>query len=188
MTSKVTPIRSQKTRQPDVAPNSISIARTEHDLVRAFELVHYSYCTAGLAADSPSGLRLTPYHLSGHSDVLIAEIGDEWVVDRVVSKADRFKHPKIACLGLAYKPDIDDLRESPAVEIVREIQQRNIGELRIVEPNLESHEQFDLVSLDEGLDDADIVLFLVGHRSFLSIASAKLSEKVIIDICGAMTS
>ena len=79
MTSKVTPIRSQKTRQPDVAPNSISIARTEHDLVRAFELVHYSYCTAGLAADSPSGLRLTPYHLSGHSDVLIAEIGDEVV-------------------------------------------------------------------------------------------------------------
>ena len=118
----------------------------------------------------------------------VNEAKPNWVVERVVAKADRFKHPKIACLGLAYKPDIDDLRESPAVEIVREIQQRNIGELRIVEPNLESHEQFDLVSLEEGLDDADIVLFLVGHRSFLSVASSKLSEKIIIDICGAMTS
>lgn len=79
MTSKVTPIRSRKTRQPAVSTHSISIARTKHDLVRAFELVHHSYCTAGLASGSPSGLRLTPYHLSGNSDVLIAEIDDEVV-------------------------------------------------------------------------------------------------------------
>ena len=77
MTSNVTPIRLQKT--PDVSPHSIRIARTEHELVRAFELVQSSYCMAGLASDSPSGLRLTPYHLSGHSDVLIAEMGDDVV-------------------------------------------------------------------------------------------------------------
>ena len=78
MTSKVTPIRLQKTDQA-VSPYSIRVARTEHDLTRAFELIQHSYCAAGLASDSPSGLRLTPYHLSGHSDVLIAEVPDDVV-------------------------------------------------------------------------------------------------------------
>ena len=77
MTSHVTPIRLKKISQPANSPHSIRIARTEQDFIRAFELVHRSYCTAGLASDSPSGLRVTPYHLSGHSDVLIAEAGGD---------------------------------------------------------------------------------------------------------------
>ena len=103
-----------------------------------------------------------------------------------MAKAEKFKNPIIACLGLAYKPDIDDLRESPAVEIVQELQKRNVGELKIVEPNLESHDLFDLVSLNSALEEADIVLILVGHQPFLSIAGAKLAEKIIIDTCGIM--
>ncbi len=116
----------------------------------------------------------------------VNEAKPHWVVERVVAKAERFKNPTIACLGLAYKPDIDDLRESPAVEIVKELQQRKLGELKIVEPNLESHELFDLVSLDSALEQADIVLILVGHQPFLSIANSKLAEKIIIDTCGVM--
>lgn len=116
----------------------------------------------------------------------VNEAKPHWVVERVVAKAERFKNPTIACLGLAYKPDIDDLRESPAVEIVKELQQRNLGELKIVEPNLESHDLFDLISLDSALEEADIVLILVGHQPFLSIAGAKLAEKIIIDTCGVM--
>lgn len=116
----------------------------------------------------------------------INEAKPHWVVDRVVAKAEKFKNPTIACLGLAYKPDIDDLRESPAVEIVEALQQRSLGDLKVVEPNLESHEKFELVSLDEALDAADIVLILVGHKPFLSIASSKLAEKIIIDTCGVM--
>ena len=58
------------------------------------------------------------------------------------------------------------LRESPAVEVVREIQQRNIGELRIVEPNLESHEQFDLVSLEEDLMMPTLYCFWLGIDRF----------------------
>ena len=116
----------------------------------------------------------------------VNEAKPHWVVERVVAKAERFKNPTIACLGLAYKPDIDDLRESPAVEIVKELQQRKLGELKIVEPNLESHELFDLVSLDAALEQADIVLILVGHQPFLSIANSKLAEKIIIDTCGVM--
>ena len=109
-----------------------------------------------------------------------------WVVERVVAKAEKFKSPTIACLGLAYKADIDDLRESPAVQIVKELQARSVGELLVVEPNLEEHEDFELVSLDQALDAADIVLILVGHRPFLSIAASKLSEKIIIDTSGAL--
>ena len=116
----------------------------------------------------------------------VNEAKPHWVVERVVAKAERFKNPTIACLGLAYKPDIDDLRESPAVEIVKELQQRKLGELKIVEPNLESHDLFDLISLDSALEEADIVLILVGHQPFLSIAGSKLAEKIIIDTCGVM--
>ena len=117
----------------------------------------------------------------------VNEAKPHWVVDRVVANAEKFKSPCIACLGLAYKPDIDDLRESPAVEIVQQLQERGIGELKIVEPNLESHDKFALTSLDEALDAADIVLILVGHKSFLSIPNSKLAEKIIVDTCGVMT-
>ena len=90
----------------------------------------------------------------------VNEAKPHWVVDRAVAKAEKFKNPTIACLGLAYKPDIDDMRESPAVEIVQELQKRKIGDLKIVEPNLESHDQFELATLDDALDAADIVLIL----------------------------
>ena len=116
----------------------------------------------------------------------VNEAKPHWVIDRVVAKAGKFKNPTIACLGLAYKPDIDDLRESPAVEIVQELQKQKIGDLKIVEPNLDSHDQFDLTSLDAALDSADIVLILVGHKPFLSISPTKLAEKIIIDTCGVM--
>lgn len=117
----------------------------------------------------------------------VNEAKPNWVVGRVVDKADRYKNPTIACLGLAYKPNIDDLRESPAVEIVRELQRINIGQLKIVEPNLETHDEFELVSLNEALDAADIVLILVGHASFLKLSPNRIAEKIIIDTCGALT-
>lgn len=116
----------------------------------------------------------------------VNESKPNWVVDRVVAKAEKFKNPTIACLGLAYKPDIDDLRESPAVAIVQELKDRNLGKLMIVEPNLQKHDSFELANLDDALDAADIVLILVGHKSFLSVSSAKLAEKIIIDTCGVM--
>ena len=107
MTSNVTPIRLQKARQAAASPHSIRVARTEHDLVRAFELVHHSYCTAGLTSGSPSGLRLTPYHLSGHSDVLIAEMGDN-----VVSTISLFGDGDIGLpMESMYGNEIAQLRE-----------------------------------------------------------------------------
>ncbi|MGH7006167.1 MAG: UDP-N-acetyl-D-mannosamine dehydrogenase, partial [Alphaproteobacteria bacterium] len=61
----------------------------------------------------------------------------DFVVDKVVAHADRFKSPIIACLGLTYKPDVDDLRESPALHIVTELARKRVGSLLVVEPQLE---------------------------------------------------
>ena len=109
-----------------------------------------------------------------------------WVVDRTLRIAERFKSPRIACLGLAYKPDIDDLRESPAVEVVRTLATHAHLSLRVVEPNLDSHPDFDLSTLEDALEDADIVLFLVPHKSFLKLNPSLLNEKIVIDPAGVI--
>lgn len=109
-----------------------------------------------------------------------------WVVDRVMQRADRFKNPKIACLGLAYKPDIDDLRESPAVEIASELHKRIDGEVMVVEPNISEHPQFNLCDLEAALKTADIVVVLVAHRQFKKMSRALIAEKIVIDTCGAL--
>ena len=71
-----------------------------------------------------------------------------WVIERVKRCADKFKSPVIACLGLAFKADVDDLRESPASDIVKKLQEENIGQLMVCEPNLKAHKDFELCSLE----------------------------------------
>ncbi len=107
-----------------------------------------------------------------------------WVVERVKRRAERFKNPRIACLGLAYKPNVDDLRESPAVEVVRGLVEADIGEVRVVEPFLERHEEFDLIPAEKALVDADIVVLLVAHTPFKKIPRKLMEEKSVVDVCG----
>lgn len=107
-----------------------------------------------------------------------------WVIQRVLGLASRFKSPKIACLGLAYKPDIDDLRESPALEIARALKASGDVRLLVVEPNIQKHPDFELCDVDFAIREADIVLFLVAHREFRRISPAQLSERVVVDTCG----
>ena len=109
-----------------------------------------------------------------------------WVVERVLRRSQRFVAPRIACLGLAYKPNVDDLRESPALEVVRGLRDAGVGELRVVEPHLERHEEFELISPHAALEDADIALFLVAHDAFRKIPRKALEEKVVIDTCGVL--
>ncbi|MEM9442209.1 MAG: UDP-N-acetyl-D-mannosamine dehydrogenase [Pseudomonadota bacterium] len=117
------------------------------------------------------------------------EVNDEkpsWVVDKVKSKADRFKAPTIACLGLAFKADVDDLRQSPALDIVRQLQRDEVGRLMICEPNIKSHPEFDLVPLSEAVAEADILLLLVDHREFKALNAQRLQDKIIIDTRGVL--
>lgn len=108
----------------------------------------------------------------------------KWVVEKIVAKAQKFKHPTIACLGLAFKPNVDDLRESPAIEIVRELKELNLGNLLVSEPHVSSHPEFDLLNFNEAVEQADIVVILVDHKAFGTIGFSKLNEKIVIDTCG----
>ena len=110
----------------------------------------------------------------------------QWVAEKVVNTCLRFridqkKKPKVACLGLAFKPDIDDLRESPAVEVVERLMAEKIDCL-VVEPNIEMHPHFKLFSLEEALTKADIIVVLVGHKSFKNQNFAH--EKIVLDFVG----
>jgi len=111
----------------------------------------------------------------------------EWVVRRVKERASKFRHPVIACLGLAFKPDVDDLRNSPAVSIVEALQQAGIGEVLVSEPNIHDHESFTLLPYQEAVSRADIVVLLVDHREFRSLRAADLKEKILIDTRGVVT-
>ena len=86
-------------------------------------------------------------------------------------------------MGLAFKPDIDDLRESPAIDIVSEIMKlSNNTEIMISEPNLSKHQIFNLTDCTESFREADIVVFLVAHSQFKKLPTQ--SDKVILDFCG----
>jgi UDP-N-acetyl-D-mannosaminuronic acid dehydrogenase len=115
----------------------------------------------------------------------------EWAIDQIkIAVADasaRTGHkPKVACLGLAFKPDIDDLRESPAVHIASQLLAQGFDVIA-VEPNIESHDLFTLVSLNEALATADVFAVLVKHRSFLdSSVKEALSDRGAVDFCGVL--
>lgn len=114
-----------------------------------------------------------------------------WVVDRVkAAVADwvvqRQSQPKIVCLGLAFKPDIDDLRESPALEVASALHAQGYR-IVAVEPNIEDHEILPLISLEEALAEGCLFVILVKHKQFLSEDIAtKLRAKDALDFCGAI--
>lgn len=93
------------------------------------------------------------------------------------------REPKIALMGLAFKPNIDDLRESPAKYIVqRVLQNANDEEYFIVEPNISDHQIFKLTDYKIATEKADIIAFLVAHREFFELEIGE--EKVVLDFCG----
>ncbi len=109
----------------------------------------------------------------------------QWVIDKISAKAERFKKPLIGCLGLAFKANIDDLRESPALDIVRQLIAMKIGDIMVCEPNINGNfSEFPLYEIGQVLRDADIVVVLVDHDEFKSIDQQALKEKVVIDTRG----
>ncbi|MEE2000408.1 UDP-N-acetyl-D-mannosamine dehydrogenase [Alkalimonas sp. MEB108] len=124
---------------------------------------------------------------------LAREVNDakpHYVMDRVKKAADEFKKPVIACLGLAFKADIDDLRESPALDIAKELTEQQVGEVLWVEPNIHAlPKQYQayssqLVSLQEALERAHILVVLVDHKQFKSLKPGDVAAKVVIDTRG----
>lgn len=133
-----------------------------------------------IVAAAPSQARL----IRTAREVNIAK--PEWVVDKIRARAEKFKRPTIACLGLAYKADIDDLRESPALDVVEKLREADVGELLISEPYVTSHPDYDLVDWQEAVQRADIVVVLVDHRQFKGLKPKDLQERVLIDTRGML--
>jgi len=111
-----------------------------------------------------------------------------WCAEKVQTSKLEFelKHgrkPSIAIMGLAFKPNIDDLRESPAKYIAQKVlQNANNEEFFVVEPNIKAHKVFKLTDYKEAIEKADIVVFLVAHKEFKTLNLP--NDKVVLDFCG----
>ena len=109
----------------------------------------------------------------------------EWAIEKIKNAALEFENEngrkaKVACMGLAFKPDIDDLRESPALYITRRLSADGIDVLA-VEPNISKHSEFDIVNYNEAIEQADVITFLVAHKEFKNLVI-----KADLDFCGVI--
>ncbi|WP_153845393.1 UDP-N-acetyl-D-mannosamine dehydrogenase [Sphingobacterium paramultivorum] len=111
-----------------------------------------------------------------------------WCAEKVKTARLEFEinngcQPSIAIMGLAFKPNIDDLRESPAIHIAeRVLQDSGDADMYIVEPNVHEHKVFKLTDYKDAIAKADIIVFLVAHNEFKTLEIAE--GKVVLDFCG----
>lgn len=108
-----------------------------------------------------------------------------WVIEQVKARAAALedqlgRHARIGCLGLAFKPDVDDLRESPALHITTELLMAGL-DVRACEPNLSDHSTIKLHPLEKVLAEVDLIVFLVAHSPFKGL---DLSGREVFDLCG----
>jgi UDP-N-acetyl-D-mannosaminuronic acid dehydrogenase len=111
--------------------------------------------------------------------------------DQICARADRIKDPVVACYGITYKPDVEDLRESPSLEIVRALARRRGIQVLVCDPyvqelpaDLQAAQGVELVDADTARARADIVAFLVGHSPFRKFEFDRFREKIIVDAIG----
>jgi UDP-N-acetyl-D-mannosaminuronic acid dehydrogenase len=113
------------------------------------------------------------------------------VVKKIMTAAKQFTSPVIACLGLTFKANIDDCRESPAVTIVKELSGRQAGKILVVEPNiaelpdsLPRGDSLQLVDFATALKNADVIALLVDHKEFITLEGRYLEGKTLVDTRG----
>jgi len=113
-----------------------------------------------------------------------------YVLNQIIEAADQFKKPVVACLGIAFKADIDDLRESPALDITKMLAQRNSAKVLVVEPNIKKLPEsltllgVQLVSLAEALEQSNTIAVLVDHKEFKAIPAELVAKKALVDTRG----
>lgn len=119
----------------------------------------------------------------------VNDFKSDWVVGKVREACKAFgkSRPKIALLGLAFKPDTDDLRGSPAVKIAAKLTAESSAEWMVVEPNISAHPQFNLTPCEEAIAQADLIVALVRHSKFKGLVGRKPTAR-ILNFCDLETS
>jgi UDP-N-acetyl-D-mannosaminuronic acid dehydrogenase len=115
------------------------------------------------------------------------------VARQVIERASRFRNPTVVCLGLTFKANVDDMRESPAVDVVVTIADAEPDlDIRVVEPfthalppELDGRPNVRMQSASDAIDEADIVVLLVDHEQFKTIPKTRLEGRVVFDTRGA---
>lgn len=109
-----------------------------------------------------------------------------YVVERVMQLASQLASPMIGCLGLTYKADVDDLRESPSLEIVQSLIASGKFPVMACDPHVsaERFKEFELHPLEQVLDRANVLVLLTDHRQFKKIPRRILQEKIVVDTRG----
>ncbi len=107
----------------------------------------------------------------------------EWVIEKIKAEAAKLgkEKPVVALMGLAFKPDIDDLRESPAVHVANALKNESTMDLLFVEPNITEHPDFCLTSVESACECADLMVFLVKHKEFMKLGNVACP---VLDGCG----
>ena len=115
----------------------------------------------------------------------------EWCVEKAKNAILSFelengKKPQVALMGLAFKPNIDDLRESPAMKIAKRLfAEMPDVKFNIVEPNISSYPDFDIVDFQTAFEQSDIVVYLTAHKQFFMLPQ-EANDKLILDFCGVI--
>ena len=108
----------------------------------------------------------------------------DWVVEKIKDRADSLNTNKIACLGMAFKPDIDDLRESPAMEVINSLIKQGY-EVSCVEPNISYENDYQMIDLLDAVNEHKVIAILVKHKEFVSIRiRTALERSNALDFCG----
>ena len=112
------------------------------------------------------------------------------VAREIIAHASKFKRPVVACFGVSYKADVEDVRESPALEIVKELLSANVAVVvcdplvKALPQSLANHPLLETADAEAALGKADIVAFLVGHSAFRALRRADFSTKIVVDPIG----
>lgn len=191
--------------------NELSLICAEHD-INVWELIRLAnrhprvnvlqpgpgvggHCIAVdpwfIVAQSPESARLirTAREVNDSKPVWVINQVKAMIADCLAEKGGQLQDITLACFGLSFKPDIDDLRESPAMDIARKLAHWHQGKTLIVEPHIHQLPEIfagkgELVPTDVALAQADVIVLLVDHRSFKTIRRETLQQRWIVDTKG----
>jgi UDP-N-acetyl-D-mannosaminuronic acid dehydrogenase len=125
------------------------------------------------------------------------EINDSkphWIARQIIQHADRFKNPVVGCFGATYKPDVEDLRESPSLDVIRLLATHSDIRVVVCDPmikalpeELKAVNSVSLASIDDTCNQSDIAAFLVGHRQFRQMHPNRFLNKIVVDAIGLLS-